>query len=241
VIAEPPSLAGAVHDTTASVSPGVAVTAVGAPGAALGITAAEAPDAGDVPAALVAVTVNVYAVPLTRPVTVADVAPVVFAGATPGAAVTVYPVIAEPPLLAGAVHDTTAWMFPGVAVTPVGAPGTALGMTAALATETEDVPAALFAVTVNVYAVPLDRPATVAVVAMTVVVVAPPGDAVILYPVIAEPPLLAGAVHDTTAAVSAGVAVTPVGAAGTVRGVTAALATDADEVPAALFAVTVNV
>jgi len=33
-------------------------------------------------------------------------------------------VITDPPLLAGAVHDTTADWLPGVAVTPVGAPGT---------------------------------------------------------------------------------------------------------------------
>jgi hypothetical protein len=87
-------------------------------------------------------------------------------------------VIGEPPLLAGAAHDTTAWAFPGVAVTAVGAPGTARGVTAALATEAGEVPAALVAVTLNVYAVPLVRPVTAAVVAMTVVTVAPPGDAV---------------------------------------------------------------
>ncbi len=32
--------------------------------------------------------------------------------------------IAVPPLLAGAVHDTVATALPGVALTPVGAPGT---------------------------------------------------------------------------------------------------------------------
>jgi len=72
---------------------------------------------------LVAVTVNVYGVPLVNPVTAAVVAPVVVAVSPPGAEVTVYPVIADPPLLAGAVHDTTAWAFPGTADTPVGAPG----------------------------------------------------------------------------------------------------------------------
>ena len=50
--------------------PAVAVTAVGAPGTVNGVTAALADDAREVPATLVAVTVNVYAVPLTRPVTV---------------------------------------------------------------------------------------------------------------------------------------------------------------------------
>ena len=56
----PPS-AGAVQDTTADPSPAVAVTPVGAPGAAgpLGVTGVEAADAGPVPMALVAVTVKV--------------------------------------------------------------------------------------------------------------------------------------------------------------------------------------
>ena len=43
--------------------------------------------------------------------------------APPGLAVMVYPVIAEPPLDAGAVHETDAWVFPAVAATPVGDPG----------------------------------------------------------------------------------------------------------------------
>ena len=55
--------------------------------------------------------------------TVAVVAPVELAVRPPGAAVTVYPVMAEPPSLTGAVHDTTAWAFPAVAEAPVGAPG----------------------------------------------------------------------------------------------------------------------
>jgi len=39
----------------------------------------------------------------------------------------VYPVIAEPPSEAGAVHDTTADAFPATANTPVGAPGAVTG------------------------------------------------------------------------------------------------------------------
>ena len=74
----------------------------------LGITAVLGADAAEVPIALVALTVNVYAVPFVRLVTVAAVAPVVDAVRPPGAAVTVYPVIGEPPSLTGAVHDTTA-------------------------------------------------------------------------------------------------------------------------------------
>jgi hypothetical protein len=75
VIALPP-FDGAVQDTTAWASPAAAVTPVGAAGAVApaGVTAEEAAEAGPVPTALVADTVNVYAVPLVRPVTVAVVA-----------------------------------------------------------------------------------------------------------------------------------------------------------------------
>ena len=72
-------------------------------------------------------------------------------------------------------------------------------MTTALGDDAGEVSDALAAVTANVYAVPLVRPVTVAVVPMIVVAVAPPGDAVTVYPVIAEPPLLAGPVQVTTA------------------------------------------
>src|ERR1019366_1615803 len=106
-------------------------------------------DAGEVPATLVALTVNVYAVPLVRPVSAAWVAPVVVAVRPPGEAVTVYLVTAEPPLLLGAVQDTAAAALPGVASTPVGAPGTVLGVTTALASEAGEVPTALVAFTVN--------------------------------------------------------------------------------------------
>src|SRR5215831_16053642 len=105
----PPLVAGAVQLTVAWAFPAVAVTAVGAPGTVAGVTALDAAEAGPVPAALVAVTVNVYAVPLVRPVTVAVVVlPLVLAVSPPGADVTVYPVIALPPLEAGAVQLTVA-------------------------------------------------------------------------------------------------------------------------------------
>ena len=45
---------------------------VGAPGVVTGITADDAVDVAPVPAALVALTRNVYAVPFVKPVTVAD-------------------------------------------------------------------------------------------------------------------------------------------------------------------------
>lgn len=75
-----------------------------------------------VPTAFVAFTLNVYAVPLVRPVTViGDPLPV--AVMLPGVDVTVYCVIALPPLL-GALNETVACAFPAVAETLVGAPGT---------------------------------------------------------------------------------------------------------------------
>jgi hypothetical protein len=61
VIAELPKLAGAVHDTVAAAFPGAATTREGACGVFGddGVTAALGNDAGEAPAALLAVTVNV--------------------------------------------------------------------------------------------------------------------------------------------------------------------------------------
>ena len=71
MIAVPPLELGAVHETTEEpLALEVAVTLVGAPGTVAGISTAESVDAELVPAALVAVTVNVKAVPLVRPETV---------------------------------------------------------------------------------------------------------------------------------------------------------------------------
>ena len=62
VIALPPSASGAVQLTVAEALPPVALTSVGAPGAvagATGVTLLEARDAGLLPTAFVATTVNV--------------------------------------------------------------------------------------------------------------------------------------------------------------------------------------
>ncbi len=67
----PPSDCGGVHDTTADASPGLAETAVGGSGRVAGTTGVDEVDTGPVPTAFVAVTVNVYAVPFVKPVTVA--------------------------------------------------------------------------------------------------------------------------------------------------------------------------
>jgi hypothetical protein len=146
-------------------------------------------------------------------------------------------------LEAGAVQLTVAWAFPAVAVTAVGAPGSVAGVTLFEGAEAGPEPFTLAAVTVKVYAVPFVRPVTVAVVVVPlgVLAVAPPGDDVTVYDVIALPPLLAGAVHETLACVLPEVAVTPVGALGTVDGVTAVDGLDAGPVPFALAALTVKV
>jgi hypothetical protein len=58
--------------------------------------------------------------------------------------------MAPPPFEAGAVHDTVAWPLPAVANTPVGAPGTVMGVTLFEAAEAGPLPAALVAVTLKV-------------------------------------------------------------------------------------------
>ena len=90
---EPPFSAGAVQDTSTDASCEVPVAAVGALGGPTGVTAADGSDGSLVPMLFVAVTVNVYGVPLTRFVTSHAVVPVVEHVAPPGAAETVYPVI----------------------------------------------------------------------------------------------------------------------------------------------------
>ena len=70
----------------------------------------------------------------------------------PGLAVTVYPVMAAPPVEAGAVQEAAADVAVAVAtrVTPVGAPGTVATRTAADGVDDGLAPRALAAVTVNV-------------------------------------------------------------------------------------------
>jgi hypothetical protein len=237
VMAEPPSLAGAEKLTVACALPAVAVPIVGAPGVVAGVTLLEAADAGPAPTPLVAVTVNVYAVPLARTRTVhGDVAHV---PVCPPEDVAVYDVIAEPPSLAGGVKVTVACALPAVAVPMVGAPGTVAGVTLLDADDAGPVPTAFDANTVNVYAVPFARPVTVhGDVAQ--VPVCPPDD-VAVYDVMVEPPLLAGGVKVTVACALPAVAVPIVGAPGTVAGVTLLEAEEAGPVPTAFVAVTVNV
>ncbi len=73
MITLPPSEPGAVQVTVAVASPATAATPVGAPGTVAGVTGFEGAEGVPVPTAVVALTVNVYEVPLVRPVTVATV------------------------------------------------------------------------------------------------------------------------------------------------------------------------
>ena len=85
------------------------------------------------------------------------------------------------------------------------------------------------------------RPVTVHVVAPVVVQVRPPGEAVTVYPVMADPSSDAGAVHDTVACSCPATAVTAVGTVGTSAGVTDPVVFDGGESPAAFVALTVKV
>jgi hypothetical protein len=70
----------------------------------------------------------------------------------------------------------------------------------------------------------------------------PPGDEVTVKPVSATPPLLRGPVNETVEAPAVVTAAdTDVGASGTVAGMTALDAADAEEVKSPLFAVALNV
>ena len=129
--------------------------------------------------------------------------------------------------------------LPATAVTPVGAFGVVAGVTALLVPEAVLVPIALVAVTVKVYVVPFVKPVTV-IGDVPPVAVNPPIFEVTVYEVIVEYPSLTGAVNVIVAEPFPETAVTPVGAPGTVAGVTALLGLDATLVPTALVAVTVN-
>ena len=148
--------------------------------------------------------------------------------------VTTYPVTTEPPELDGATHDTVTDPFPRTTPTPDGTPGTVAGVTEPDDTDSTPDPTSFVADTLNVYAVPFTNPVTTHDNAPDVVHDRAPGLDTTEYPVITEP-LLDGADHATDALAFPGVATTPDGAPGTVRGVTAT-ATDAAPTPAAFTA-----
>ena len=71
-------------------------------------------------------------------------------------------------MLAGAVQVKDTWVLPEVPDTLVGCPGVVRGVTAADTSDTALVPAALVALTRNVYGVPFVKPVTVALAAVDV-------------------------------------------------------------------------
>jgi hypothetical protein len=141
-----------------------------------GVTLFESTDCAPVPATFFAATRNVYAVPFVKPPKAAWVTTptLIFPLATPAAKlVTSYPVIAAPPLNAGALQLTVAWPDPAaVADTLVGASGTVRGVTALESMDCAPVPIAFFAATRNVYAVPFVKLLTVVCVTTPTLVVA---------------------------------------------------------------------
>jgi hypothetical protein len=152
-------------------------------------------------------------------------------------------VIALPPLLAGAVKVTLACALPPVAITFVGAPGTVAGVTEFDGVDGALDPAALAATTVKVYAVPFVSPVIVCVVFVLPALLSTPpaGFDVTVYPVITLPPLFNGAENVTLACALPPVAVTVVGAPGTVAGVTEFEGVEGALDPAAFVATTVKV
>jgi hypothetical protein len=123
---EPPVEFGAVHVTVTFPLAPTADVIAGAPGTVIGVTEDETAEAALEPMALVALTVNVYAVPFINPATVhvKIVAPVaVQCLLVSDTDVAVYPVMAEPPFEFGAVQLTVTCAFPETTVTPVGDAG----------------------------------------------------------------------------------------------------------------------
>ena len=184
---------------------------------------AEGAEATELPRKFVATTVNVEATPIVIPVIVAYLLVVVtdIFFTTPEIVweeVSVYDVIAEPPVEDGALQPTDAHPLPEpklVTVTAVGAPGTVDGITAAEAEEEAELPTEFLAFTVNVYDEPLVNAVKVAVRTTPTFTTMPPPE-VTVYPVIAAPPFDAGAVQLTVAVALPETAETPVGAPGTV-------------------------
>ena len=137
-------------------------------------------------------------------------------------------------------------MSPTTAVTAVGLSGTVEGVTAADAADAADVPIPLVAVTLNVYGEPFVSPVISQLCVGATVVQLPEATlfdeyAVTVYPFISEPRISIGASHLTVAVVLPFSAIAFKGTEGAALIDVLPEAVDADEVPAKLVAVTVNV
>jgi hypothetical protein len=145
---------------------------VGTPGTVAGVTADEAEDAVESPTVFLAITVKLTGIPFVRPVNVAvRTFPSVTAEPTDG--VTIYPVMAEPPLEEGADHVTTAEVFPGAALTFMGTPGTVAGVIGDEGEDVDESPRIFLENTVKVTAVPFVRSVKLAVKTLPTVTIVP--------------------------------------------------------------------
>jgi hypothetical protein len=161
VIALPPSNGGA-NETVSCALPDATTGWAGASGTRFGTAATDAGDAGPVPLAFVAVSVQEYDLPFVRPSTsIGDAGPPADPGAPPfdETQVTSYSVIALPPS-SGATNETEISSSPGATVGRAGADGTVLGTTAPDAGDAAPVPLAFVAFTVHVYNLPFVKPLT---------------------------------------------------------------------------------
>ena len=210
------------------------VESVGVGRAYAGVTGAEFADGRLMPTEFRAITLITYAVPLVKPVTVHEVAvigePGLYRVHDPAAPLlleyfTIYSMIFEPPLLAGATHVTARLALPLVATTDVGLLGTVAGVAGAEIADGRLVPTEFRAFTMITYALPLVRPVTVHEVAVIgeagLYRVHDPAAPLLLeyftiYSMIFEPPSLAGATHVTARLALPRVATTDVGLPGRV-------------------------
>ena len=160
----------------------------------------------------------------------------------PGFEVTVYAVIDEPPLDAGAVHETSDCPFAAdVAVTAVATPGTPRGIPPSDARDATEGPDTFVATTVNVYIEPLVRPSTEHEVS-AVTQVNPPEFEVTVYEVISAPPSETGSDQDSvTEPLATALIASSNGEDGTVDGTIAPETSEAAPSPDAFTAATVNV
>jgi hypothetical protein len=166
----------------------------------IGTTASDAAEA-ESPASFVAVTTNVYFVPLVSSRTVhVNSVPVAEHVLPSGEEVTVYFETGSPPLSLGAVQLTATSPF---AATTVGVPGADATVPALklFAFEDAPLPAVFVAATVITYELPTLRPVNLqdvaGMAAEHVTVAAPVAVAVAVYEAIAAPPSDSGASHDT--------------------------------------------
>jgi hypothetical protein len=250
VIGLPPFELGGLNPTVIRPSPPATEGRGGAPGTPLGTAARDATDAGPLPRPFDARTVHVYDFPFVSPNTVIDgLPPIWLVDTAPDVQVAVSLVIALP-FAAGWMKFTRIWESPAVTVGRTGASGTwpaGLGVTAFDGSDSGPSPLLLCAKTVHVYVSPLVKPrkenGVTVVVLLRMSVPSLCAVHVIVYFVMARPPLEAGAENVTVTRASPAAIVGAGGAPGTVgaTGVAALDASDGGLWPSLFEAITVHV